>query len=167
MTTDQHHIFSREEEGLPIPDIMIKDLAEIITGYRYDLYEGKNSQSKVEYVYYLQHRWQPLAKRVLEPDALDLSIPTTDKPERLAELVIILPDKEKVQKDDLIDTDFGFGFVTEVKENNFNLALHQGTRDTWKDGTWFRNFGDYKIIQRNGKPVIYQSALVAKTVEGK
>lgn len=55
-----------------VTEQQIDHLAGVITGYRYDLYEGENTQSKSEYVYYLQQRWKPLAKRILEPGALDL-----------------------------------------------------------------------------------------------
>jgi len=57
----------------------IDHLAEVITGYRYDLYEGRNSQCKSEYVGYLKQRWRPLAKRVLEPYSLDLMMADSDK----------------------------------------------------------------------------------------
>lgn len=81
----------------------------------------------------------------------------------IEELVVILEDGAFPQKDDVLDMgNIGFAIVTEIEDNNINLAFTDLSVGLMKDGAWFRKWNQ-KIIQRNGRPVIYKSALEGKS----
>jgi len=78
----------------------------------------------------------------------------TDNEARLRDLVIVLEDGAEPEAGDVIGSRLGFWTLGELdfggKVVNSGFKSHEH---------WWRTLWDGKIIQRQGKPVIYQSAL--------